>query len=44
MTLRTKNQMKLRAHAILDDIKAGIHHDHKAVDWALRILGEPVNE
>jgi len=41
--LRTKNALKLRAHMILDQVKAGICYDQKAVDWALAILGEPVN-
>ena len=38
--LRSTNQIKLRAHMILDDLLAGIHHDSKAVNWALRVLGE----
>ncbi len=40
--LRTHNALKLRAHRLLDEVKAGIHHDAKAVDWALAILGEPL--
>lgn len=43
MNLRNKNQIKLRAHRILDEVRAGIQHDAKAVDWALAVLGEPVN-
>jgi hypothetical protein len=41
--LRTDNAIKQRAHKILDEIKAGIYHDQKAVNWALAVLGEPVN-
>lgn len=41
--LRNQNQIKKRAHQILDDLKAGIHHDKRAINWALSILGEPVN-
>lgn len=41
--LRNQNQIKKRAHQILDDVRAGIYHDQKAVDWALAVLGEPVN-
>ena len=41
--LRTDNAIKMRAHKILDEVKAGIHHDRKAIDWALAILGEPTN-
>lgn len=40
--LRNQNQIKKRAHQILDDVRAGINHDQKAVDWALRMLGEPL--
>lgn len=36
----TKNQLKLRAHALLDDVRAGIKHDRAAIVWALRILGD----
>jgi len=25
------------------EVMAGIHHDSKAVNWALAVLGEPVN-
>lgn len=39
---RPNNPSKLRAHAILDDIKAGLYHSPEAVRWALRCLGEPV--
>lgn len=38
----TKNPMKLRAHAILDDVRAGLYHSREAINWALRMLGEPV--
>ena len=38
--LRNHNPLKRRAHMILDDVRAGIHHDAKAVTWALRVLGE----
>lgn len=44
MNLLTHNTLKRRAHAILDDVRAGVHHDRQAVNWALRVLGEPVNE
>ena len=40
--LRTTNTLKQRAHRILDDLRAGIHHDARAVNWALAMLGEPV--
>lgn len=40
MNLRSENPMKRRAHAILDDVRAGIDHDTLAVMWALRILGD----
>lgn len=40
--LRNNNELKKRAHRILDDVRAGIHHDDRAVNWALAILGEPV--
>ena len=40
--LRSKNAIKLRAHQILDGVRAGVHHDARAVNWALAILGEPV--
>lgn len=43
MSLPTNNPMKQRAHQVLDDVRAGVHHDLKAVNWALRVLGEPVN-
>lgn len=33
-------EMKRRANKILDDIREGIHHSAKAVNWALRVLGE----
>lgn len=38
----TRNPIKLRAHMILDDVRAGVHHDTAAINWALRTLGEPV--
>jgi hypothetical protein len=38
----THNRMKLRAHMILDDVRAGIDHSLAAIRWALRTLGEPV--
>ena len=41
--LRTPNPLKLRAHQILDGVRAGIHHDARAVNWALAMLGEPVS-
>lgn len=44
MTLRNQNTMKNRAHRLLDEVRAGIYHDAKAIDWALAILGEPVNQ
>lgn len=44
MTLRSNSTIKLHAHAILDDIRAGIHHEPAAVTWALRVLGEPAYE
>ena len=44
MTLRNQNTIKNRAHRILDEVRAGIQHDAKAVNWALAILGEPVGE
>lgn len=40
MTLRSDNPTKRRAHAILDDVRAGIDHDSRSVIWALRILGD----
>ena len=43
MALRTNNPMKLRAHAVLDDVRAGMYHGDSAVTWALRVLGEPVD-
>lgn len=33
---------KLRAHAILDDVRCGIDRTREEIDWALRTLGEPV--
>ena len=43
MQLRTDNAIKQRAHKILDEVKAGILHDRKSINWALAVLGEPVN-
>jgi hypothetical protein len=44
MTLRnSQNPLKLRAHRLLDEVRAGIHHEPSAIAWALAILGEPVN-
>lgn len=40
--LRNTNPLKLRAHALLDDVRAGIHHPAAAIAWALRMLGEVV--
>lgn len=43
MTLRdTYSAIKRRAAMVLDDIRAGIPHPPEAVNWALRVLGEPV--
>lgn len=43
-TLRSiDNALKMRAHRLLDEVRAGIHHDRRAVAWALAVLGEPVN-
>lgn len=42
MNLPTDNPQKRRAHALLDDVRAGLHHETAAVVWALRTLGEPV--
>lgn len=42
MNLPTTNPLKRRAHALLDDVRAGLHHEPAAVVWALRCLGEPV--
>lgn len=39
---RNHNPMKLRAHKVLDEVMAGIHHDLKTINWALAVLGEPV--
>jgi hypothetical protein len=43
MTHITTNAIKLRAHAILDDVRAGIFHDLRAITWSLRILGDISN-
>lgn len=42
MTLRSNNAAKLRAHRLLDEVRAGIHHSLQSVNWALSILGEPL--
>lgn len=42
MNLPTTNPSKRRAHALLDDVRAGIYHSAEAIRWALRVLGEPV--
>lgn len=43
MTLRDSySALKRRAAVILDDLRAGIYHPPEAVNWALRMLGEPV--
>jgi len=43
MTLRNpSNALKVRAHRLLDEVRAGIHHDDRAIAWALAVLGEPV--
>ncbi len=39
---RANDPQKLRAHAVLDDIRDGIAHPASLVRWALRTLGEPV--
>ena len=33
-------RFELRAHAVLDDLKAGIERPMEEVMWALRLLGE----
>lgn len=42
-TLRSKDALKQRAHRILDEVRAGIHHESRYVVWALWALGEPVH-
>jgi hypothetical protein len=43
MTLREHcTRQQLAAHAILDDVKAGIYVHHQTIVHALRVLGEPV--
>lgn len=44
MTLRNQNPVKKRAHQLLDEVRAGIPHSLQAINWALSVLGEPVNE
>lgn len=36
----TKNQLKLRAHEVLDDVKHGLPVAYKDIVWALRVLGD----
>lgn len=44
MTIRGHyGELQHRAASILDDIRAGIHHELRAINWALRMLGEPVD-
>jgi hypothetical protein len=43
-TLRTNNPRTSMAHRILDEIRAGIWHSTRAVNWALAVLGEPIND
>ena len=43
-TLRTSNPRAGMAHRILDEIRAGIWHSARAVNWALAVLGEPIND
>ncbi len=44
MTLRENlPEQKRWAHAVLDDVRAGMYHGDSAVTWALRVLGEPVD-
>lgn len=42
LQLRSRNAMKRQAHKVLDEVVAGIHHDLKTINWALAVLGEPV--
>lgn len=42
MTLRSRETLKLRAHRLLDEVRAGIPHSPQSVNWALSILGEPL--
>ena len=44
MNLYTWDVKKQRAHAILDDVKAGLDRTQWEITWALRALGEPVTE
>jgi hypothetical protein len=34
--------MQQRAHRILDEVRAGVQHGATAINWALAVLGEPV--
>lgn len=43
-TLRNiRNPLKASAHRLLDEVRAGIQHDARAIAWALAVLGEPVH-
>ena len=44
MRLLTSDPSKVRAHKILDDVKGGVHRNWPDINWALRVLGEPVEE
>ena len=41
--LRSNDALKQRAHRILDEVRAGVHHEERYVAWALWALGEPVH-
>lgn len=41
--IRSKDALKQRAHRILDEVRAGVHHEDRYVTWALWALGEPVH-
>lgn len=40
--MKPSDNLKARARKILDDVRVGVEHSLRAVNWALRILGEPV--
>jgi hypothetical protein len=42
MLRNTNNPFKMRVHRLLDEVRAGIQHDARAIAWALAVLGEPV--
>jgi hypothetical protein len=42
MLRNTSNPVKVRAHRLLDEVRAGIQHDARSIAWALAVLGEPV--